>query len=78
MIDIKYAESLGYKVKLLGIAEKKNKKILSFVYLRLVNKSEVISEVDGVYNGIVVESNFAKKFFFRRGCWFNPDCHINR
>ncbi len=64
LIDIKYAESLGYKVKLLGIAEKKNKKILSFVYPCLVNKSEVISEVDDVYNGIVIESNFCKKSFF--------------
>ena len=63
LIDIKYAESLGYKVKLLGITEKKNKKILSFVYPCLVSKSEVISEVDGVYNGIVIESNFCNKNF---------------
>ncbi len=73
LIDIKYAESLGYKVKLLGITEKKNKKILSFVYPCLVSKSEVISEVDGVYNGIVIESNFCKKnFFFGEGAGATP------
>lgn len=65
LVDLKYADSLGYKIKLLGITETHKNKIGSFVYPCLVEKKSLISNVDGVYNGIVVESDFCKKSFFQ-------------
>ncbi|MAI28786.1 MAG: homoserine dehydrogenase [Rickettsiales bacterium] len=65
LIDLIYAKELGYKVKLLGIAQIRQKKLINFVYPCLVHKNELISKVDDVFNGIVVESDFCKKSFFQ-------------
>ena len=65
LTDLLYADELGYKVKLLGIAQVRQKKIINFVYPCLVGKNELISKVDGVFNGIVIESDFCKKSFFQ-------------
>ncbi len=62
--DLEIADSLGYKIKLLGITELKNKNIKNFVYPCLLSKDSFIAKIDGVYNGIVVESNFCKKSCF--------------
>ena len=59
--DSEIADSLGYKIKLLGITELK-KKILKTSYIHaFLSKDSFIAKIDGVYNGIVVESNFVKK-----------------
>lgn len=63
--DLKYADSLGYKVKMLGISEQKGKEIKNYAYPCLVAKNNFIANVDDVYNGVVVESNFCKKSFFQ-------------
>ena len=63
--DLKYADSLGYKVKMLGISQLKGKEIKNYVYPCLVAKNNFIANVDDVYNGVVVESNFCKKSFFQ-------------
>ncbi len=65
LTDLLYANELGYKVKLLGIAQIRQKNLINFVYPCLVNHNELISKVDGVFNGIVVESDFCKKSFFQ-------------
>ena len=65
LTDLLYADELGYKVKLLGIAQVRQKKIINFVYPCLVSQNELISKVDGVFNGIVIESDFCKKSFFQ-------------
>ncbi len=65
LTDLVYANELGYKVKLLGITEIRHKNLTNFVYPCLVDKNELISKVDGVFNGIVVESDFCKKIFFQ-------------
>ncbi len=65
LIDLKLSQSLGYKIKLLGISEKKNKEIKNYVYPCLVKNANFIANVDGVYNGVVVESNFCNKSFFQ-------------
>ena len=65
LTDILYAEELGYSVKLLGITKIKNRKLINFVYPCLIDKDQLIAKVDGVYNGIVVESDFCKKSFFQ-------------
>ena len=63
--DMVFADSLGYKIKLLGITEKENDKVSQYVYPCLINKKSIIANVDNVYNGIVVESDFSNKLFFQ-------------
>ena len=65
LTDLLYANELGYKVKLLGITQIRKKNLINFVYPCLVDHNELISKVDGVFNGIVVESDFCKKSFFQ-------------
>ena len=62
--DLKIADALGYKVKLLGLTEIEKKKVKNFVYPCLLSKDSFIAKVDGVYNAIVVESDFCKKSCF--------------
>ena len=63
LVDLKIAESLGYKIKLLGITEIDKKRIKNYVYPCLLSKDSFVAEVDDVYNGIVVESDYCKKSF---------------
>ncbi|MFL2662268.1 MAG: homoserine dehydrogenase [Alphaproteobacteria bacterium] len=65
LLDLKFADSLGYKIKLLGISEIENRVIKNYVYPCLVEKDNFIANVDGVYNGVVVESDFCNKSFFQ-------------
>ncbi len=65
LTDLQYANELGYQIKLLGISQIRQKKLINFVFPCLVDKNELISKVDGVFNGIVVESDFCKKSFFQ-------------
>ena len=65
LTDLLYADELGYKIKLLGIAQVRQKQIINFVYPCLVGQNELISKVDGVFNAIVIESDFCKKSFFQ-------------
>lgn len=53
--DAAYAESAGYKIKLLGKAEGlENGKIEAVVCPFLVHSSSLLSDVDGVYNAISI------------------------
>ena len=54
-VDIHYANELGYQVKLLGICEEKDGKIIQYVYPTLVKEINDIAKVDGVYNAVLVE-----------------------
>lgn len=65
LVDLYNAELLGYKVKLLGLTEKRGTKLIQFVYPCLIKKKSMIASVDNVYNGIVVEGDFSNKLFFQ-------------
>ncbi len=65
LIDLKYSEELGYKIKLIGITNFHKQELLSFVYPCLIHKKEIISSVDGVYNGVMIESDFCKRSFLQ-------------
>ena len=56
-IDINNANHLGYKIKLVGVAECKQKKITQSVYPALIKKNSYIAKIDGVLNAVIVESN---------------------
>lgn len=56
-LDVTYAFDLGYKIKLLGIAEMKGDKISQNVYPCLVPKEHPLAKVDGVNNAVFIEGN---------------------
>jgi homoserine dehydrogenase len=52
--DIRYAQQLGYEVKLLGIAERQDDYISVSVQPTLVKRSHPIASVGGVFNAVYV------------------------
>ena len=57
-LDIGYAEELGYRIKLLGIATRTEEGIEQRVYPCMVPEGTPIAHVDGVFNAIVAEGDF--------------------
>ena len=55
--DIRYAEELGYRIKLLGITKRKNKGIELRVHPTLVPTRRLIANVEGVMNAILVKGD---------------------
>ena len=55
--DIKYAEELGYRIKLLGITRRKSKGIELRVHPTLVPARRLIASVEGVMNAILVKGD---------------------
>ncbi|MFS1513859.1 homoserine dehydrogenase [Chengkuizengella sp. SCS-71B] len=52
--DIRYSSHLGYEIKLLGIAERKDDLIYLSVQPTLVKKSHPLANVNGVFNAVYV------------------------
>jgi homoserine dehydrogenase len=55
--DIRYAEELGYRIKLLGITKKTDAGIELRVHPTLVPARRLIANVEGVMNGILVKGD---------------------
>src|SRR4051812_768206 len=55
--DIRYAEQLGYRIKLLGITKKTPKGIELRVHPTLIPTRRLIANVEGVMNGILVKGD---------------------
>jgi homoserine dehydrogenase len=55
--DIRYAEELGYRIKLLGITRRANNGIELRVHPTLIPKRRLIANVEGVMNAIVVKGD---------------------
>jgi len=55
LLDILYAKKLGFKIKLLAIAEMVNNKIKQRVHPSLIPLALDISNIDGVTNAVVVD-----------------------
>jgi len=55
--DIRYAEELGYRIKLLGIAKRKEKGIELRVHPTLIPSRRLIANVEGVMNAILVKGD---------------------
>ncbi|HYG55415.1 MAG TPA: homoserine dehydrogenase [Burkholderiales bacterium] len=55
--DIRYAEELGYRIKLLGITKKVAKGIELRVHPTLVPARRLIANVEGVMNGILIKGD---------------------
>jgi homoserine dehydrogenase len=57
--DISYAEQLGYRIKLLGVAKRRATGIELRVHPSLVPSKRLIANVEGSMNGIMVKSDAA-------------------
>ena len=75
--DLKYADELGFKIKLLGITKIVKSKVMQFVYPALVNKESLLGKVDNVFNGIMIETDSSKKIFFKVRALGAPNCHLS-
>jgi len=56
-IDINNANQLGYKIKLIGVAESNKNKITQRVHPALIKSNSYIAKINGVLNAVIVESN---------------------
>jgi homoserine dehydrogenase len=58
-VDIAYAEQLGFRVKLLGIARRTADGVELRVHPTLVPRQRLIANVEGVMNAVLIKSNAA-------------------
>jgi len=71
--DIDYARQLGYRIKLLAIAERTPHGIAQRVHPAMVPLRSPLAHVDGVFNAIVVEGDFVGRTVFEgRGAGAGP------
>lgn len=73
LADIKNADDLGYKIKLLGVSLKTADGIEQRVHPTLVPKGSPIAEVDGVFNAVGVKGDFVDDLMMQgRGAGAHP------
>jgi len=58
VLDIEYAEELGYRVKLLGVSRASDAGIEQSVHPCMVPERAAIAHVDGVLNAVVVDGDY--------------------
>jgi len=58
-LDMAFAEELGYRIKLLGIARRVEAGIEARVHPCMVPHDATLARVDGVFNAVVAEGDFA-------------------
>jgi homoserine dehydrogenase len=72
-LDIDFAEELGYRIKLLGIARLSDGGLEQRVHPCMVRRSTPIAAVDGVYNAVVAEGDFVGRIVLQgRGAGGGP------
>lgn len=64
LTDTKIAELFGCSIKLIGHATVEDEKVLAFVSPRMVQKSNPLSTIDDVFNGILVNANMVGDVMF--------------
>lgn len=66
--DLKYADELGYRIKLLGIIKQENGDVQLRVHPALIPKNALIAEISGVFNGVLVTGDtVGDTIFYGRG-----------
>jgi homoserine dehydrogenase len=72
-LDIALAEELGYRIKLLGIARREEAGFSTRVHPCMVPAAAPIARVDGVFNAVVAEGDFAGRVVLEgRGAGAGP------
>jgi homoserine dehydrogenase len=75
-VDIRYADEFGYRIKLLGVAERLDDRggaVLQRVYPCLITPTSPLATVEGVYNAVLAEGDFVGKSVYEgRGAGEGP------
>ena len=72
-LDIRYADELGYRIKLLGVASRTGAGIETRVYPAMVPLSFPLAHVNGVFNAVVTEGDFVGRTVLEgRGAGAHP------
>jgi homoserine dehydrogenase len=72
-MDIQFAEELGYRIKLLGLARETKYGIEQRVHPCMVSLKAPIAHIEGVFNAVVVEGDFVGTTMFQgRGAGQGP------
>ncbi len=72
-VDLKYAEGLGYRIKLLGIARRTKKGIELRVHPTLIPARRLIANVEGVMNAVLVNGDaVGPTLYYGRGAGAEP------
>ena len=71
--DIRYAEQLGYRIKLLGITRRRERGIELRVHPTLVPSSRLIANVEGAMNAVVVQGDaVGTTLYYGKGAGSEP------
>jgi len=71
--DFRYAQELGFAIKLLAIAKQSAGQIEVRVHPVFIPQDSLLADVDGVYNAVLVEGDLVGKvLFFGRGAGAQP------
>jgi homoserine dehydrogenase len=71
--DIKYAEQLGYRIKLLGIAKRRPEGIELRVHPSLVPSKRLIANVEGAMNAVMVQGDaVGTTLYYGKGAGSEP------
>ncbi|WP_206998158.1 homoserine dehydrogenase [Trinickia mobilis] len=72
-IDIKYAEDLGYRIKLLGIARRAERGIELRVHPTLIPAKRLLANVEGAMNAVVVHGDaVGSTLYYGKGAGAEP------
>ena len=74
-MDIEFAEELGYRIKLLGLARETRLGIEQRVHPCMVPKETPIAHIEGVFNAVVVEGDFVGTTMFHESLPPNRNKH---
>jgi homoserine dehydrogenase len=71
--DIKYAEQLGYRIKLLGITRRRDNGIELRVHPTLIPSTRLIANVEGAMNAVVVQADaVGTTLYYGKGAGAEP------
>mgnify|MGYP000935051901 CR=1 FL=1 len=71
--DIKYAEQLGYRIKLLGITRRREKGIELRVHPTLIPAKRLIANVEGAMNAVLVQADaVGSTLYYGKGAGAEP------
>jgi homoserine dehydrogenase len=72
-LDISFAEELGYRIKLLGIARRTPNGAEMRVHPAMVPRENLLAAVEGVFNAVLIDTDFAGPVFLQgRGAGAGP------
>jgi homoserine dehydrogenase len=72
-VDIRYAEQLGYRIKLLGITKRREQGIELRVHPTLVPAKRLIANVEGAMNAVMVQGDaVGTSLFYGKGAGAEP------